>query len=519
MAPADDVERNGDIVEKQVRPYDDSGSASEKPASTRIEDGEAPRLGGHEPPEFIKNLSPEERVRLEDKLKRKIDTRLLPAVIIMYILNYIDRNNIAAAKLAGLEKDLKLTNVEYQTAVSILFVGYLLMQIPSNLFLNKIGKPAIYLPACMIVWGVISAATAACTNAAGLLAVRFFLGFVEAAYFPGCLYYLSCWYTRKELGFRFAVLYSGALISGAFSGLISAGIRWGMSGTLGLGAWQWLFIIEGAATVVIAFGCFFVLPNFPRTTTWLTEEERTLAVWRLEEDIGEDDWTNSAEQSFWHGAKMAFMDPKTYLFMLLLFCIVASGTVTNFFPSVVNTLGYDPTISLLLTAPPYVLAVICTYLNAAHADKTGERYWHIAGPMWVAIVAYIIAATTTAIGPRYFAMMLMVPSVYSAFTVCLAWISNTMPRPPAKRAAALAFINAVSNTCSIYASYMYPDSAAPQYTLAMVVNCGTAFIAVLAATAMWFTLVRLNKKLEAGIFVEGAINAAPGQVGGFRFKI
>ncbi|KAK0728661.1 major facilitator superfamily domain-containing protein [Lasiosphaeria miniovina] len=473
-----------------------------------------------EAPEFVRSLAPERRAELEKQLKRKIDTRLLPAIIVMYILNYIDRNNIAAARLAGLERDLHLSSVEFQTAVSILFVGYLLMQIPSNLFLNKIGKPAIYLPACMIVWGMISAATAACTTAGGLLANRFFLGFVEAAYFPGCLYYLSCWYTRAELGFRTAVLYSGALISGAFSGFISAGVTWGMDGTRGLGAWQWLFIIEGVATVFIAFGAFFVLPNFPRTTTWLTEEERILAVWRLDEDIGEDDWTGSSDQTFWQGAKLAFLDPKIYVLMLLLFCIVASGTVTNFFPTVVNTIGYSSVVSLLLTTPPYVLAVIVTYANAAHADRTGERYWHIAIPMWVAIIAYIIAATTTATGPRYFSMMLMVPSVYSGFVVALAWISNTMPRPPAKRAAALAFINAVSNCSSIYASYLYPTSAGPHYTTAMVVNCVTAAIAVCAATVMRFILVGLNRKLAAGVFVDGAINSRPGEpVNPFRFKI
>lgn len=214
------------------------------------------------------------------------------------------RNNIAAARLAGLEDDLHLdaNGIQFQTAVSILFVGYLLMQIPSNLFLNKIGKPAIYLPTCMIVWGIISAATAACQSAGGLYAVRFFLGFVEAAYFPGCLYYLSCWYRRSELGFRTAVLYSGALISGAFSGLISAGVKHGMDGTRGLRAWRWLFIIEGAATVVIAFACYFILPNFPRTTSWLSEEERALAAWRLEDDIGEDDWIDSEHQTFWQGA-------------------------------------------------------------------------------------------------------------------------------------------------------------------------------------------------------------------------
>lgn len=207
--------------------------------------------------------------------------------------------------------------------------------------------------------------------------------------------------------------------------------------------------------------------------------------------------------------------------MVMLFCIVASGTVTNFFPTVVATLKYNNINSLLLTAPPYVLAVITTYLNAAHADKTGERYWHITIPLWVAIVAYIIAATTSAVGPRYFAMMLMVPSVYTGYVVALAWISNTMPRPPAKRAAALAFINAVSNTSSIYASYMYPSKWGPGYTVAFSVNCCTAFIAIVAATLLRFMLVRLNRKLDAGIFVEGAINALPGEAAahGFRFKI
>ena len=108
-------------------------------------------------------------------------------------------------------------------------------------------------------------------------------------------------------------MYSGALISGAFSGLISAGVKYGMDGARGYSAWQWLFIIEGAATIAIAFACYWILPNFPRTTSWLTDEERELAIWRLEEDIGEDDWTTSADQTFWQGAKLAFTDGKTYV--------------------------------------------------------------------------------------------------------------------------------------------------------------------------------------------------------------
>lgn len=237
-------------------------------------------------------------------------------LVLMYVMNYLDRNNIAAARLAGLEDELNLSSTQYLTALSILFVGYLLMQVPSNLFLNKLGKPALYLPTVMIVWGVISAATAGAQTFGGLIAIRFFLGFVEAAYFPGCLFFLSSWYTRKELGFRTAVLYSGALLSGAFSGLISAGITNGLDGAKGLRAWRWLFIIEGAITIVIAFAAYLVLPNFPRTTKWLTENERELAIWRLNEDIGEDDWVGSEQQTFFHGMKLAFADIKMWILVI-----------------------------------------------------------------------------------------------------------------------------------------------------------------------------------------------------------
>ena len=114
----------------------------------------------------------------------------------------------------------------------------LITEVPSNLLLNKIGKPALYLPTAMIIWGVISASTAAAKSFGGMIAIRFCLGFVEAAYFPGCLFFLSCWYTRKELALRTAMLYAGSLISGTISGLIAAGITYGLDGAKGLNAWR-----------------------------------------------------------------------------------------------------------------------------------------------------------------------------------------------------------------------------------------------------------------------------------------
>jgi hypothetical protein len=151
--------------------------------------------------------------------------------------------------------------------------------------------------------------------------------------------------------------------------------------------------------------------------------------------------------------------------MIMIFCMVSSGSVTNFFPTVVQTLNYGKIQTLLLTAPPYVLAMITAFANAWHADRTGERYFHITLPLYIAVVAFVIGAATTSTGPRYLSMMLMVPGIYTGYVVALGWISNILPRPPAKRAAALAFINAVSNASSIYASYMYPSSAGPRYGL------------------------------------------------------
>ena len=149
--------------------------------------------------------------------------------------------------------------------------------------------------------------------------------------------------------------------------------------------------------------------------------------------------------------------------MLQILTLVSSASVTNFFPTVVQTLHYNNIQTLLLTAPPYILAVITTFGNAWHADRTGERYFHVTLPLYISVAAFIIAAATTSTGPRYLAMMLMPPSFYASYVVALGWISNVIPRPAEKRAAALAGINAVGDASSIYSSFMYPDGDFPRF--------------------------------------------------------
>jgi MFS family permease len=229
--------------------------------------------------------SPEYK-ELERRLVRKIDIRLMPITILLYILNYLDRNSISTARDNGLERDLGLKGQEYQTALSILYVGYITFQIPSNLFMTKLGRPSLYIPTFVTLWGVVSACTAATTGYHSLLAVRIILGAVESAFFPAALAMLSFFYRKNEMATRTALLFSGSIISNAFSGLISAGILSRMEGKAGLPAWKWLFIIEGAITVVVAAMAVFILPDMPENSKFLSVEERQMAVNRLKLDVG-----------------------------------------------------------------------------------------------------------------------------------------------------------------------------------------------------------------------------------------
>lgn len=188
-------------------------------------------------PESLRDLPDDELNKLSQKVVRKVDLLVLPTIGILYILNYIDRQNLAAAKLQGIMEDLNMSTQQFATAVSILFVGYLPFQIPSNLIMTKISRPGMYICAAVAIWGGISAATAAVKTYGQLLAVRAILGAAEAVFFPGAIYFLSAWYTKAELGKRIAALYIAQQIGNAFGGLFAAGIL-KLEGVHNIAGWQ-----------------------------------------------------------------------------------------------------------------------------------------------------------------------------------------------------------------------------------------------------------------------------------------
>ncbi|KAJ5357594.1 hypothetical protein N7541_004752 [Penicillium brevicompactum] len=433
----------------------------------------------------------------ERSLVRKLDMTLMPMVFILYLLNYLDRNNIAQAKLDTIEEDLGLEGNEYNIAISILSIGYVLMQVPSNMLLTRV-RPSIYIPLWVCIWSCLSAATAAVQNFAGLTAIRFFLGICEAPFFPGVFYLLSCWYTKKELALRYAVLYSGLVLATAFSGLLAAGIFAGLENKRGLAGWRWLFIIEGLVSLVFGLLAFFLLPGFVESETgstkWLfTKYERHVAVERMRRDAisVEDD-----NHSLLRGLKASVIDPKVWLFALMLCANQTAYGFNYFYPSIVE--GFDlgtRTITLVCTAPPYIVGAIVAYLIAWSSDRVGERGWHIALPIIVATVGFIISVSVLSIPARYCASFLYISGVFGANATLYGWAASSVSSTPEKKACATAIINVIGQFGSIWSPYFFNSNDAPRYTTAMLLLMAFCVLEALLCFAMKFLLRKENKKI------------------------
>jgi MFS family permease len=369
------------------------------------------------------------------------------------------------------------------------------MQVPSNLLLNYCGRPSLYLGFFVIAWGLVSACTSQVKNYGQIVACRFILGLVEAPFFAGVLFYLSKWYTKRELSLRMAIFYSGSLISGAFGNLIAAGILSGLNGVDGMDPWQWLYIIEGSITVTIGLIILFVLPDFPDTWKRLSPEFKRIANRRLAIDAAEADMDLPGGMSQFTGLKLAFIDPKTYILAIGYMCITGTAGFQNFFPTLTATLGFNHIVSLLLVAPPYIFIMFWSFGHSLLSDRLGNRFWFWMYPIPVTIVGFLIFMFTNSFGPRYFSFFLM-NFVFAMNGTCYAWISNAIPRPPAKRAAALAFINSIGNSASIWTPFTYTDSSAPHYRPALGINIGLQVIAGICACLLRFILQRQNRQLE-----------------------
>lgn len=291
-----------------------------------------------------------------------------------------------------------------------------------------------------------------------------------------------------------SIFYCGSLISGAFGNLIAAGILSGLADKRGMSAWQWLYIIEGAITCTFGLIVWAILPDFPDTWKALSPEMQHVANRRLAIEAAEADVDVGGGMSQLKGLKLAMSDPKTYMLALAMMSINGASGFQNYFPTLTETLGYSKTISLLLVAPPYVFMVFYSLIHSYLSDRFENRFWFFLYPIPISVVGYIIFMATENFGARYFSFFLMI-FVFASFGTCYSWIASSIPRPPAKRAAAYAFINSICNSSSIWTPYTYRDQDEPYYRVAMGVCIALQVIATICALGMKFYMEHQNRQL------------------------
>ncbi|GAB1320005.1 High-affinity nicotinic acid transporter [Madurella fahalii] len=441
----------------------------------------------------------------EKAILRKMDIRLIPMLALLYLLSFLDRGNIGNAKIEGLQEDLQLTDDQYNWCLTAFFFTYAAFEVPSNLMLKKV-RPSIWLPAIMVAWGLVMTLMGIVTNYGGLLTARIFLGVTEAGLFPGVAYYLTNWYKREEMQLRQAMFFSAASVAGAFSGLLAFAIG-KMDGIAGLHGWQWIFILEGIATTVVAGIAFYALYDFPETAGFLTDEERAFVVHRLRYQ-GQDPSRSrvaQADEFKWGYVAQAFLDWHIWVNILVYYGIVCPlYGISLFLPTIIRSLGYESSEAQLMTVPIYITAAILAVVSAYFSDRVGKRSPFIIGFLLIMIVGFSMCIATTDPRVVYGGVFIAACAIYPAFPGVIAWLSNNLAGS-LKRSVGMALQIGVGNLGGAMASNFYRAKDAPQYKLGHGLELAFIGAGLIASFVLLAGYGSANKKREKRIS-EGALD-------------
>ncbi|ORY12692.1 major facilitator superfamily domain-containing protein [Clohesyomyces aquaticus] len=430
----------------------------------------------------------------ERKLLRKLDLRVLPPLFVLFLLSFLDRTNIGNAKIQGLTEDLKMKGSDYNIALFVFFVPYILFEVPSNLIIKKMA-PSTWLSLIMILWGISTIGMGLVNTFGGLVALRVILGFFEAGLFPGCVYLISMYYKRHELQWRFTLFFAASIIAGGFGGLLAFAIA-KMDGIANYSGWRWIFILEGLLTVVLGIVAKFWVVDWPETATFLTGDERALLIARLSADSG-DAVMNRLDK---RAAKRIFGDAKVWLGTLAYFGIVNTGYAGSFFiPTIIKELGYKSSAAQVRSIPIFVVATVTAVLTAWLTDRARHRYTFCMVGLAISSVGYImlLAQAHLSAGVKYFALFLIVPGGYIAQPVTLVWLANLMSGHY-KRSVSSALQVGLGNIGGIVASNVFLTREAPRYRTGYGVSLGMLWICGAACTALFVLVKRENGKRERG---------------------
>jgi D-galactonate transporter len=372
----------------------------------------------------------------------KLMRRLIPFLLLCYVVAYLDRVNVGFAKLQMLN-DLKFTETIYGLGAGIFFIGYVLFEIPSNLILVRVG-PRIWIARIMVTWGIISALTMFVTTAETFYILRFLLGAAEAGFIPAILYYLTIWFPSSHRGKASALFLAGIPLSGIIGGPLSGYIMSAMNNAHGLAGWQWMFVIEGIPAVLLGIICIFYLDNDIDSAKWLSPSEKA----QIKDDVARESKGKSL-----HSIRDGLLNGRVWLLSFTYFFFTMGLYGLSFWlPSIIKATGVtDPFNVGLLTAIPYLGAFITMYLVGRSSDALQERRWHLALPAVVGagglILSVLYAQNTTL--------------ALAALTVAAAGVLTCIPQfytlPPAILSGTAAAMGlAVANSVGSIAGFISP---------------------------------------------------------------
>jgi len=444
----------------------------------------------------------------EKQIIKRVDWRLLPILGALYSVALIDRTNMSNASIAGMATDLKLTvGDRYSIALLMFFIPYFLFELPSNIVLRKVGA-ANWLALITVCWGSVMVGMGFLKDWKMLVLCRTILGFFEAGFFPACVYLVSCWYVRFEVQKRMAAFYLISVLVGGFSAILAYGLMQ-MKGLGGLNGWSWIFIIEGILTVVLGIIAWFAIIDFPdkvlaNNDGFLTAEEVEIIKARIDRD--RDD--SMADPLTWGKVGKHLSDFKLWAFALMFMNSTMPAYAFSYFLPIIlqRGMGYSDAMAQILTAPPFVFAVMTGMAFAVLADKFRMRAPIIVAQACMVVIGLSITAYTKGNAPRYVGIFIGLAGAQGNVPAVLSYQSNNI-RMNSKRSVGSALQVGFGAIGGIFASTVFRQVDAPQYLNGMWATMGCQFLTLVLVAILTLHFRSSNKKaLRGEKIIEGHEN-------------
>jgi ACS family tartrate transporter-like MFS transporter len=375
---------------------------------------------------------------IEQSILRKFTRRLTPFLAILYVFCLIDRTNVSIATLQ-MQPALNFSNEVYGTGAGIFFLGYFLFEVPSNLILERVGA-RIWIARIMATWGALSCAMMFVSTPLSFYILRFLLGVAEAGFFPGVVLYITYWIPATSRARAMAHFLALTAVLGLFSNPLGAALL-KMDGIMGLGGWQWLFLLEGIPSVLLAFVVLAFLPDKPEHANWLTDEEKQWLAARLAKDANHEHTVKKLT------LRTALTEPRIRQLCLVFILTSTAGNSVNFFaPKLIKEVSMntwsDSRVALFMIFPA-IAGAISMFLASHHSDRTGRRTLHV-------LVGYLVGALgfflcIFAPGPGAIILALAVYHLGERVGAGSYWALTTNLLGAGAAAGGIALINSVGN--------------------------------------------------------------------------